>query len=215
MITHAGHRKTGLLVRHTCGIDKMYEGSSYSGDDVRGRILPEEKELNRRLMKHRLSDAYINVQFNPAFTARDMRADGSADRYSVQFLVIRGKEVLGVGSTDRSKALDQRIADGKADASALESIAFNGSLPGEHPFTIGNLYSKEDLDRVADFLNLASSLVRGSSVTGPKPKLTLGAGVFDDDKIIVVEGVNSPFRWMGEPFGPDRIALDRYDPDGK
>ncbi len=206
-------RRRGYLVRHTCGIEKTYEGKSFSRKKVLANLRADAIRLNKTLERSSLSDDYhMMVLFVPSRNAVDDIGD-HADGYDVQFTVMKGsRDYVGFGHLFRGSEADPRIAEGNADSSMLETISFQFTKDGFgeiHPLKVGRLYSKAELDMIADYLNRMHSEVSENMTHVKRARATFGTGVFDDDKIIVVEGINYPWQWMFEPFGP-RTELDHY-----
>ncbi len=204
-------RRHGKLVRHTCGVNKMFEGLSYDGDAVREKVRAEERRLNERLEAAAIGTRHLDIQFLSSTIARDTRADGSNDGYDIQLRVTEGSGSVALGSFHRFGAVDTEILDGRASVKALTSIPFvalgksatERLAVEEHPLKEGNLYRGAELQAIADYMNSVHAAVTAAKVAEPKVRRTLGEGIFDRENIVVVEGINYPWQWMSEPFGPD------------
>jgi hypothetical protein len=204
-------KKKGLFVRHTCGFDRLYERPTFDGNLISQKLGGIRRKLNERLREKRIGDFYIQVSFGITAHGIDNRRDGSAQAYIVAFTVTKnGKKRYGSGSLGVYKA-EQELSGAKTTIESLQSANFGlPRLFPRHPLEVGHLYKKEELEEIAKFIDLVHYTVEKNKVKNPKIQVTLGEDIFDLEKIIIVEGMNSPWQWMSEPFGPENTHLDKY-----
>jgi hypothetical protein len=205
------HKKWGLLVRHTCGIDKMHKGRTFDGIKVSRKLSGAERKLNEHLRKNRIGEPYIQVSFGIFGSDTEMRKDRSTQRYNIVFrlMKVEGSETsLGIL---RAPPPDLKSSNWKVDLEDLQKIEFPKSVKlAKHPLIVDYLHRRKDLNEIIGYIRAVHLTVLKSVVSGSKLNITLGEGIFDPNKIIIDEGINHPLQWMFNPFGQKNAKLDKY-----
>ena len=203
------YRKSGLFVQHTCGIEKMVDVPAFPIDKVTDGIKFYENRLNL-LLGHSLNGYRVSAFFDTGGYSHE--GGNSANGYTVEFRVM-GESELAFGSIKFYYFKDENTEffDGMTTSADLEKINFDYYYSlDQHPFHQGFIYSKEQLEEVATFINLVHKTVQENTVTTQIQARSLGYQFFAEDHIIIVEGINYPWQWMFTPFGQERTDLDRY-----